>query len=88
MDAPLGHDATTAWSTVGFDNGLTLTFVAVPESKVVKNRVHIDLSTDDLAAEVSRLRALGATELSTHEGGGACWTTLRDLEGNEFCVVG
>jgi Glyoxalase-like domain len=59
-----------------------LFFQLVPGSKVVKNRVHLDLATDDLAAEVARLASLGARVLAEYEH----WTTLADPDGNEFCV--
>lgn len=59
-----------------------LYFQEVPEPKSVKNRVHLDLRTDDVEAEVTRLVALGAAEL--HRSG--TWVTLSDPEGNEFCV--
>lgn len=59
-----------------------LYFQKVPESKRVKNRLHLDLRAEDREAEAARLIALGATEL--HRGDG--WITLRDPEGNEFCV--
>ena len=60
-----------------------LYFQKVPESKRVKNRVHLDLKATDPAAEVARLIGLGATKL--HDG--ESWITLRDPEGNEFCVT-
>jgi Glyoxalase-like domain len=60
-----------------------LFFQFVPESKVVKNRVHLDLSADDPAAEIERLTGLGARVLAEHER----WTTLADPDGNEFCVL-
>ena len=59
-------------------------FQLVPEAKTVKNRLHLDLSTDDRVAEVRRLTALGARVIGEHEG----WTTLADPENNEFCVFG
>jgi hypothetical protein len=59
-----------------------LVFQLVPESKVVKNRVHLDLATDDRAAELARLTSLGARVLAEHDH----WTTLADPDGNEFCV--
>jgi Glyoxalase-like domain len=59
-----------------------LIFQLVPESKVVKNRVHLDLATDDRAAETARLARLGARVLAEYED----WTTLADPDGNEFCV--
>ncbi|MEV0680097.1 VOC family protein [Actinosynnema sp. NPDC050436] len=58
-------------------------FVLVPEGKVVKNRVHLDLSADDPAAEVARLVELGAVAVREFEG----WTQMADPEGNEFCVL-
>jgi predicted enzyme related to lactoylglutathione lyase len=58
----------------------------VPEPKAGKNRVHIDFSTDDRAAEVARLVALGAEEGATHEMPGLTWTVLTDPDGNEFCI--
>lgn len=63
-----------------------LWFQTVPEPKVTKNRVHVDLSTTDLDAGVQRLLDLGATrfEPPSPEDG---LVVLRDPEGNEFCVV-
>lgn len=59
-----------------------LFFQLVPEAKVVKNRVHLDLATDDRAAEIARLTDRGARVLAEHDH----WTTLADPDGNEFCV--
>jgi len=41
---------------------------------------------DDQAAEVARLRALGATDVDLGQGD-VSWTVLADPEGNEFCVL-
>jgi len=68
-------------------HGPAMAFVAVPEGKTVKNRVHVDLSAADRVSEVARLIGLGASKLADHDEGGFQWTTLRDVEGNEFCVV-
>jgi glyoxalase superfamily protein len=57
-------------------------FQLVPEQKVVKNRMHLDLATTDHAAETARLVGLGARVLWEADG----WTTLADPEGNEFCL--
>jgi hypothetical protein len=62
--------------------GPTLFFVQVPEAKVTKNRLHIDVSAADRAAETRRLAELGAATLAEY----ATWTVLGDPEGNEFCV--
>jgi len=66
-----------------------LLFIRVPDDKVVKNRVHLDIQppagTRDEA--VDRLLAAGATLHEDHrKPGGLGWVTLRDPEGNEFCV--
>ncbi len=48
-----------------------------------RNRQRLDLATPDLAAEVERLTALGATELGRRDG----TVELSDPDGNEFSVV-
>lgn len=60
----------------------------VPEPKSVKNRVHLDLHVgpDQAPAEVERLIALGAAIAWVTEDRGPTTTTMRDPEGNEFCV--
>lgn len=65
-----------------------LLFVEVPESKAVKNRLHLDLAPDDQVAEVERLRELGASPVSVGQDGYEAWVVLADPEGNEFCVLG
>jgi hypothetical protein len=77
-------------------------FQEVPEPKSVKNRLHIDVRHTpgreampyaerraSVEAEVERLVALGASIASVNAPEGADYyaTTLRDPEGNEFCVV-
>ncbi len=61
-------------------------FIQVPEARTAKNRMHVDLTTEDREVEVTRLIALGATRVSDHEEWGAVWTVLTDPEGNEFCL--
>ena len=61
-------------------------FIKVPEPKTAKNRCHLDLGTDDVSAEVKRLDELGAEFVHEKEEFGINWTTLRDPQGNEFCV--
>ena len=67
--------------------GSRIGFFRVPESKTVKNRMHFDLITDDLDAEIDRLTGLGATKLNEVNGAIAHWVTLADPEGNEFDVI-
>ena len=68
---------------------LVLVFAPVPEPKVGKNRVHLDVSPVgcDRDEEVARLEALGATRVDVGQGN-APWVVLADPEGNELCVLG
>jgi hypothetical protein len=64
-----------------------LDFLRVPEGKVVKNRLHLDLRPDDQPGEVARFEALGARRVEigqTHE---ESFVVLADPEGNEFCIL-
>lgn len=74
-------------------------FQKVPEAKVAKNRLHIDVNagaaTHDPAerralvdAAVARLKDLGASDDrgAIERSGGEYWVRMRDPEGNEFCV--
>ena len=62
-------------------------FLPVPEGKVVKNRVHLDLRPDDQAREVARLEALGAERVDVGQDESVTWVVMADPEGNEFCVL-
>jgi len=64
-----------------------LLFLKVPESKTLKNRLHIDLRPDDQLTEVERLESLGAVRVSVGQTSEATWVVLADPEGNEFCVL-
>jgi hypothetical protein len=79
--------------------GPRIFFQRVPEPKVAKNRMHMDLNVGggskvELAerrqrvdAEVARLKALGASdERGAMERNGEYWVRMNDPEGNEFCV--
>lgn len=79
--------------------GPRLFFQKVPEGKVAKNRMHLDLNVGGgpsvsleerrarVDAEVERLKALGATDdRGAMERDGEYWVRMNDPEGNEFCV--
>jgi Glyoxalase-like domain len=68
-------------------SGPRLTFHRVPEAKVVKNRLHLDLISDNFDAETERLLSLGARRLSDMQGMKFRWTTFADIEGNEFDLI-
>lgn len=73
------------------DDAPRLVFVNVPEPKVSKNRVHLDLLPSDGSQddELARLQTLGARVVDDRRGavpGG--WVVMADPEGNEFCLEG
>lgn len=47
------------------------------------SRVHLDIETDDIEAEVRRLEALGATRLKNVH----TWVVMQAPTGQRFCVV-
>ena len=69
------------------EGGLRFWFNKVPEPKVVKNRVHIDINLPDHAA-MEHLQRLGARALEEIRDaqGRLRWTIMADPEGNEFCA--
>jgi predicted enzyme related to lactoylglutathione lyase len=61
----------------------------VPEPKLGKNRMHLDLFGDDIEAESIRMESLGARRISAEPvlgSSGNRWIVMADPEGNEFCV--
>ena len=71
----------------GGASGPRVVFNHVPEPKVVKNRVHLDLISDIFEVESKRLLSLGALRLRDLQAGKSRWTTLSDIEGNEFDLI-
>jgi hypothetical protein len=78
--------------------GPRLYFQRVPEGKVAKNRLHLDVRVGSglvgeerlaaLEAECTRLIALGATrvQLLLADGVNESCLVMQDVEGNEFCL--
>ena len=58
----------------------------VAEPKTGKNRMHLDVKTMDVEAEVDRLVGLGATRVGEVEEWGERWVVMTYPEGNELCV--
>jgi hypothetical protein len=79
-----GHDVDVA------ANGRTpvLRFQRVPETKTVKNRLHLDVEVEDLSGAIASVEAFGRSVL--HD----VWTeygweypVMSDPEDNEFCLI-
>jgi hypothetical protein len=78
--------------------GPRIFFQRVPEAKVVKNRVHLDLNVgggpgaplderhQKLDGEVERLHQAGASSVRAVAERGEYHVVMQDPEGNEFCV--
>jgi hypothetical protein len=98
LPEPTGDDD---WAAIEDPDGAgpRFYFQRVPEGKVAKNRMHLDLnvggepgvSLEDrkirVRAEVERLKVLGASDdRGAIEQDGEYWVRMNDPEGNEFCV--
>jgi hypothetical protein len=64
-----------------------IVFNKVPEAKIAKNRLHLDLISDTFDGESERLLSLGARRLRDQHEGTSRWTTFADIEGNEFDLI-
>jgi catechol 2,3-dioxygenase-like lactoylglutathione lyase family enzyme len=85
------HEVTDDYARLRSAKGVGpyLEFLRTPDVTTLRNRVHLDLVPyrgDDQAAEVARLRALGATLADVGQGD-VSWVVLADPAGNEFCVL-
>ena len=93
--ATLGYEVVKRWSDsrgteyveIGHGDEPSLLFQPVPETKAVKNRLHLDIApgSGTRESEVERLVGLGATVVSNEPD--LHWVVLTDPEGNEFCVL-
>ena len=84
--APRSRD--DAWHYVDPPGWTRVAFQRVPEGKVVKNRVHLDVEVDDIATATAQAVALGATTVGgVHVDTAGSFQVLLDPEGNEWCVV-
>jgi predicted enzyme related to lactoylglutathione lyase len=64
---------------------LTLGLQRVVESKRGKNRLHLDISVDDVDIAARRVIDLGGSHVPGYEAGG--FLVMADPEGNEFCLL-
>jgi len=84
-DDPPGEDFVVLRDPAGARVNVSLQ--RVPERRMGKNRLHLDLYTAEQAAEVTRLTALGATRAPREPEPDDDFVLLQDPEGNVFCVV-
>lgn len=85
----LGRDDQGVWLRDTTARGPYLDLHRVIEPKTTKLRVHLDIAPfadDDHAAEVTRLRNLGAEPIDIGQAD-ARWVVLADPQGNELCVL-
>lgn len=97
LDLP-DEEVTDSTNRIEDPNGVgpRLVFMVVPEDKIVKNRLHLDLAVSGgrevpidvrrprVDAEAARLVAAGATQLRVLEATGHYAIAMLDPEGNEF----
>ncbi len=69
------------------ERDICIAFQRVPEPKVGKNRVHVDLAAADEEDEARRIEGLGAIRRWTSDKADDPFVVLVDPEGNEFCVT-
>ena len=69
------------------DSEIRILLQLADDEKASKERMHLDLETDDVEAEVRRLEALGATRWDHQQERGYDFWVLRDPWDNEFCVL-
>jgi hypothetical protein len=86
--AVIGHPDDAVERARGTGSARRVLFQRVPEGKIVKNRVHVDINVgpDRRHAEVERLVGLGARVVAEVAAAGGEFTTMGDPEGNEFDV--
>lgn len=77
------------WVVLHDPNGgvVNVSLQRVPEPRVGKNRLHLDLYTPDRDGEVERLLALGAKRFERTPEPDEDFIVLEDPEGNLFCVI-
>jgi predicted enzyme related to lactoylglutathione lyase len=69
------------------DSEIRIILQNTSDEKASKERMHLDLETDNVEAEVERLEALGASRRDHQQEQGHDFWVMRDPWGNEFCVL-
>ncbi|HET8661179.1 MAG TPA: VOC family protein [Micromonosporaceae bacterium] len=69
------------------DSEIRILLQRTHDPKTSKERMHLDIETDNVDAEVERLELLGATRWDHQQERGYDFWVLRDPWGNEFCIL-
>ena len=88
VEEPLAADSSRVYRRLRLpDSDIRVLLQRTADPKAGKERMHLDLETDDVEAEVHRLEALGATRWDHQQERGYDFWVLRDPWANEFCVL-
>jgi predicted enzyme related to lactoylglutathione lyase len=91
LDVPARAIDLAGWFRIGptVAGGPVLTFQPVPEEKLGKTRIHLDIWVDDLDEAVRLVEGLGGSATGERHGyEEGTVVVMRDIEGNELCLVG
>ena len=75
---------------VGFKplpGGLGLYLQRVPDEKISKTRIHMDVTVPNVAAAMERVEAIGGTVLRDFIEPDEGLAVVADPDGNEFCLI-
>jgi predicted enzyme related to lactoylglutathione lyase len=88
-DFRIGEPAQYVMLQAGTTGAVPLEFQRVPEPRQVKNRLHLDLTVEDLGQAAVLVKEAGGvpTPSGDFEEAGYLWKVMADPEGNEFCLV-
>lgn len=88
IEEPLGGDSTPIYRRLKLpDSDIRILLQCTDDAKTSKERMHLDLETDDVEAEVRRIEALGATRWDHQQERSHDFWVLRDPWDNEFCIL-
>ena len=75
------------WLKPQHKGGISVAIQLVENPTEGRNRLHLDMTVDDLDAATVRVETLGGSRLEEHEIDGFTWRVMADPEGNEFCIA-
>jgi predicted enzyme related to lactoylglutathione lyase len=84
------HGDDAGWARVGsrLDDRPRLTFQRVPEPKIAKVRIHLDIQVDDIGAARLQVEDLGGRwSGERHDYDEGVVMVMHDPEGHEFCLI-